>query len=147
MIKQKITPFLWFDNVADEAMKYYTSIFKDSEIISSNPMGGMFRLNGLNFHALNGGPMYKFTPAISFYVDCEDQEEVDYFWDKFSEEGNPNKCGWITDKYGISWQIIPKVFGKLTSSEDPEVRNRVFQAMLKMEKMIVKDLIEAAENK
>src|SRR4051812_44870290 len=104
-MSKKITPFLWFDDKAEEATKFYTSIFKKSKILSSTPMSSTFRLEGQEFMALNGGPHFKFTPAISFFVTCETQKEVDYFWKKLSAGGSIQQCGWLTDKFGVSWQI------------------------------------------
>jgi predicted 3-demethylubiquinone-9 3-methyltransferase (glyoxalase superfamily) len=142
---QKITPFLWFDNNAEEAMIFYTSVFKNSRIDWSNPMTGAFTLDGQEFMALNGGPMYKFTPAISLFINCTDQEEVDYFWETLCEGGTPSKCGWLTDKFGVSWQVIPTILGELMYNSDPEVSQRVVQAMLKMDKLDIAGLKAAAE--
>ncbi len=156
----KITPFLWFDNNAEEAIKFYTSLFKDSKITSitkypdSVPgMGGkvlnaMFELNGQQFMALDGGPMYKFNESFSIYVNCEDQAEVDHLWNKLiADGGEESQCGWLKDKYGLSWQIIPKALGELMGNPDPEKANRVMQCMLKMKKIVVADLEKAAEGK
>lgn len=155
---QKITPFLWFDDQAEEAMNFYTSIFKNSKIININRVGedgpgktgsvmfGNFELEGQPFMALNGGPMFKFTEAISFYVDCADQEEVDYFWEKLTAEGGkPGQCGWLTDKFGLSWQIVPKALPELLSNPDPDKANRVMQAMLTMDKIEVAELETARD--
>jgi predicted 3-demethylubiquinone-9 3-methyltransferase (glyoxalase superfamily) len=161
---QKITPFLWFDNQAEEAMNFYTSIFKDSKIISikrypdgplEEPMKGMegkvltgvFELQGQRFMALDGGPTFKFTEAVSFYIECENQEEVDYFWEKLSEGGDQNaqQCGWLKDKFGLSWQVIPKALSKLMHDPDKEKSNRVLQAMLQMKKIDIAGLEKAAE--
>lgn len=162
---QKITPFLWFDNNAEEAINYYTSVFKESKIISMHrypdnqdgaigPMKdmqgklltGVFELNGQRFMALDGGPIFKFTEATSFYVQCEDQEEVDYYWDKLSAVPESEQCGWLKDKFGLSWQIIPKQLGELMSSSDPKKSMAVTQAMLKMHKIVVADLQSAYDN-
>src|SRR5262249_6562147 len=156
---QKITPFLWFDNNAEEAMNFYLSIFKNSEVISvarcgdagPGPKGAVmtakFRLNGQEFVALNGGPYFKFTEAISFVVDCETQQEVDEFWEKLSEGGEESRCGWLKDKYGLSWQIIPTVLGELLQDKDPEKAKRVMEAMLLMNKIDIKKLKQAYEQK
>ena len=160
---QKITPFLWFDENAEEAVNYYTSIFKDSKIAtvsrydeagaaaSGRPKGSVmtasFQLNGQDFIALNGGPHFKFTEAISFVVNCETQEEVDYYWEKLSEGGDEKAqmCGWLKDKFGLSWQIVPIALGKLLSDPDPEKSQRVMQAMLQMKKIDIEGLKQAYE--
>lgn len=143
----KITPFLWFDGKAEEAAKFYVSIFKKGKIISSSPMMVTFEIEGQKIMALNGGPMYKFTEAFSFYVECKDQKEVDYFWDKLSEEGEPGQCGWLKDKFGLSWQIIPEALGTLMGDEDEKKSERVLQAMLKMKKIKISELEEAYNQK
>ena len=155
---QKITPFLWFDGNAEEAMNFYTTIFKNSRITAvrryseggpapvGSVMTGTFHLDGQDFMALNGGPMFKFSPAISLFVNCESQEEVDYFWERLSEGGRPNRCGWLDDKFGISWQIIPTELGIYLSDPDPKKANNVMAAMLKMDKIDINVLI-AAYNK
>jgi predicted 3-demethylubiquinone-9 3-methyltransferase (glyoxalase superfamily) len=152
----KISPFLWFDNQAEEAMVFYTSIFKNSKVGSVSrygdagpgPKGSVmvasFELDGMPFTALNGGPMFKFTEAISFYVNCDSQEEVDYYWDKLSAGGSPSQCGWLKDKFGLSWQIIPSALPKLLSDPDRAKANRVMQAMLQMKKIDVAALQKAA---
>lgn len=138
---QKITPFLWFNNQAQEAADFYCSIFNDSKVLSANPMMVTFQIEGQKFFALNGGPMFKFTEAISLYVNCETQEEVDTLWDKLiSDGGQESQCGWLKDKYGLSWQIIPKALQTLMSDPDPVKSQNVLQAMLKMKKIIIKDL-------
>jgi predicted 3-demethylubiquinone-9 3-methyltransferase (glyoxalase superfamily) len=142
---QKITPFLWFENQAEEAAKFYGSIFKNSKIISSNPMVVTFELEGQKFMALNGGPQFKFTEAISLFVDCETQEEVDYYWEKLTQGGKESQCGWLKDKYGLSWQIVPGILGKLMGDKDPKKANNVLQAMLQMKKMDIAKLKEAYE--
>ncbi len=136
---QKITPFLWFDNNAEEAMKFYVSIFKDSKILSSTT----FQLNGQEFFAFNGGPHFTFTPAISLFVNCETQQEVDELWEKLSEGGVKERCGWIKDKFGLSWQIIPSILGKLMNDKDPEKSARVRKAMLQMTKIDIRGLKQA----
>jgi predicted 3-demethylubiquinone-9 3-methyltransferase (glyoxalase superfamily) len=129
---QKITPFLWFDKGAEEAAKYYTTVFKNSRIISTSPMLTILELEGLKLMLLNGGPIYKQTEAFSLYINCETQEEIDYFWDKLSEGGSEGRCGWLKDKYGVSWQVIPTLLGKLMS--DPAKSQKVMEAFLKMTK-------------
>lgn len=147
---QKITPFLWYDGKAEEAMHFYLGIFKNGKVISVNRMGTdgpvmsvSFELEGQQFHALNGGPMFQFTPAISFFVDCNTQQEVDELWEKLSEGGSQDRCGWLKDKYGLSWQIIPSILGELLSSKEPGRSDRAMQAMLKMNKIIIADLLQA----
>jgi len=152
---QKITPFLWFDGQAEEAMNFYTSIFKNSKIgrvtrfgaAGPGPKGSVmiasFELNGQEFTALNGGPQFKFTEAISFFVNCETQEEVNELWEKLSAGGKKGQCGWLKDKFGVSWQIIPTALGKLMGDKDPEKSKRVMQAMLKMQKIEIKALQQA----
>jgi len=152
---QKITPFLWFDHEAEEAMNFYVSIFKNSKILSvtrygeGGPAGEVmtatFQLEGQEFMALNGGPDHKFTEAISFFVDCKTQEEVDELWNKLTEGGEAGPCGWLKDKFGVSWQIIPTVLGELLSDSDPVKSQHVMQAMLQMKKIDIKTLQEAYE--
>ncbi|HEY0676794.1 MAG TPA: VOC family protein, partial [Chitinophagaceae bacterium] len=125
-MKNKMYPCLWFNGQAKEAANYYCSIFKDSKIISENPMVVNFELNGNKIMGLNGGPKYKFTPAFSFVIECDTQKEIDFYWEKLGEGGSYNKCGWLDDKIGVSWQIVPSVLGKLMS--DPERSPRVVQA-------------------
>jgi predicted 3-demethylubiquinone-9 3-methyltransferase (glyoxalase superfamily) len=156
---QKITPFLWFDGKAEEAAKFYTSIFKNSKIGSVSrygeggpgPKGAVlsatFELDGQEFIALNGGPQFTFSPAISFFVNCETQEELDEIWEKLCEGGKKNRCGWLQDKFGVSWQVIPTALGKLMSDPDPEKSGRVMKAMLQMEKIDIRGLQQAYENK
>jgi predicted 3-demethylubiquinone-9 3-methyltransferase (glyoxalase superfamily) len=151
--KQKVTPFLWFDNKAEEAMNYYTSVFKKSKIvsISRDPKGrvfsGVFQIEGQNFNVLNGGPMFKFTEAISFFVSCKTQKEVDDLWDKLSKGGEKGRCGWLKDKFGLSWQIIPDTLGELMGDKDPVKAQKVIMAMMKMDKIIIKDLKKAYNQK
>jgi len=146
---QKIVPFLWFDGKAEEAMKFYVSIFKNSKIVRLMPgpngtvMGGTFQLEGQEFYALNGGPQYKFTPAISLFVNCETQQEVDDLWGKLSASKADEQCGWLKDKYGVSWQIIPTVLAKLMGDKNPKKANAAVQAMLKMKKIDIKGLQKA----
>ena len=152
---QKITPFLWFDDKAEEAMNFYVSIFKNSKRgrisrygeAGPGPKGTVmvatFQLEGQEFIALNGGPHFKFTEAISFVVNCETQDEVDAFWEKLSEGGAKGQCGWLKDKYGLSWQVVPTALGKLMSDPNPEKSKRVMTAMLKMTKMDIQGLQQA----
>jgi predicted 3-demethylubiquinone-9 3-methyltransferase (glyoxalase superfamily) len=160
---QKITPFLWFDNQAEEAAQFYTSIFENSEIVnvtrydeagaeaSGRPKGSAmtvaFALAGQEFTAINGGPHFKFTEAISFVVNCGSQEELDYYWEKLSVGGDETaqQCGWLKDKYGLSWQIVPTVLGELLHDSDPEKSQRVMQAMLQMKKFDLAKLKEVYE--
>jgi predicted 3-demethylubiquinone-9 3-methyltransferase (glyoxalase superfamily) len=155
-ITQKITPFLWFDNNAEEAANFYTSIFKDSSIDAKSyygesgpgPKGSVmvvaFTLNGQKFTALNGGPVHKFTEAISFVVNCDSQNEVDHYWNKLLEGGREDQCGWLKDKFGLSWQIVPVRLMELLKDKDEAKRNRVMNAMLKMIKIDIPTLEKAA---
>jgi len=140
---QKIVPFLWFDGKAEEAAKFYVAIFKNSKLLNVTPMSVTFQLEGQQFYALNGGPQYKFTPAISLFVNCETQAEVDDLWKKLSASGSDEQCGWLKDKYGLSWQIIPTVLGKLLGDKNPKKANAALQAMLKMKKIDIKGLQQA----
>ena len=154
---QKITPCLWFDNQAEEAMNHYVSIFKNSKAGSVTRYGGAgpgpkgsvmtasFELEGQQFTALNGGPHFKFTEAISFVVNCATQEEVDELWDKLSEGGQTQQCGWLKDKFGLSWQIVPSVLIELMTDPDPEKTRRVTEAMLQMTKIDIATLRRAYE--
>lgn len=151
---KKITPFLWFDTQAEEAMNFYVSIFKNSKIlgVSRGPDGRAFTvsfdLDGQEFMGLNAGPHHKFNEAISLYVDCKDQGEVDELWNKLiADGGEESMCGWLKDKFGLSWQIIPKQLGEWMGDPDPEKSQRVMQAMLKMQKIIVADLRKAYDGK
>ena len=149
---QTITPFLWFDGQAEEAMNFYVSVFKNSGVVSVNRYGDAgpgkegtvmaceFELEGQPFMALNGGPQFTFTPAISFFVSCETQDEVDMLWAKLAEGGEEGRCGWLKDKFGVSWQIIPTALGKLMGDEDAEKSQRVMQAMLQMDKIDIRGL-------
>jgi predicted 3-demethylubiquinone-9 3-methyltransferase (glyoxalase superfamily) len=140
----KIIPFLWFNNNTEEAIKFYTAIFKNSKIIRLHPMVSTFELEGQRFMALNGGPPFKFTEAISLYVNCETQNEVDYYWEKLlSDGGKENRCGWLKDKFGLSWQIVPTILGKFMSDPDPKRSERVMQAILQMKKLDIKTLQQA----
>jgi predicted 3-demethylubiquinone-9 3-methyltransferase (glyoxalase superfamily) len=140
---QTITPFLWFNDNAQEAMNFYVSIFKNSRIMSVNRSGGTFEVDGQEFIAFNGGPHFSFTPAISLFVNCETQQEVDELWEKLSEGGEKQRCGWVKDKYGLSWQVIPTVLGKLLQDKNAEKAERVRKAMLQMDKIDVKRLQHA----
>jgi predicted 3-demethylubiquinone-9 3-methyltransferase (glyoxalase superfamily) len=152
---QKITPFLWFDGKAEEAVNFYTAIFKNSKIVNimrcgeagpgpkGTVMSATFQLDGQQFMALNGGPMFTFSPAISFFVNCETQEEVDELWEKLSEGGEKQRCGWLKDKYGVSWQIIPSVLGEMLQDKDAEKSNKVMGAMLQMDKIDINILRRA----
>lgn len=155
----KISPFLWFDTQAEEAAKFYVSIFKNSKIVKIARYGEagpgpkvsvmtvVFELDGQEFIALDGGPHFKFTEAISFSVDCKTQKEVDTFWEKLSEGGEQGPCGWLKDKYGLSWQINPTILGEMLSDRDPEKSKRVMQAMLKMKKIDIAGLKKAYDQK
>jgi predicted 3-demethylubiquinone-9 3-methyltransferase (glyoxalase superfamily) len=142
---QKITPFLWFDSQAEEAAKFYCSVFKDSKILHSSPMIVTFEILGQRFMGLNGGPRFKFSEAISFFINCKDQQEVDYYWERLTQGGEESMCGWLRDRFGLSWQIIPDALGELMSSPDPARAQRVMQAMLKMRKIDV-SLLQQAYN-
>jgi predicted 3-demethylubiquinone-9 3-methyltransferase (glyoxalase superfamily) len=140
----RITPFLWFDTNAQEAVQFYASIFKNSKIIQLSPMVSTFELDGLRLMALNGGPTFKFTEAVSFYVSCETQEEVDYFWTALLRDGGKeSQCGWLKDKFGLSWQIVPVILAVLLSGPDKKKSENVLQAMLKMIKLDVEGLKKA----
>ena len=150
---KKITPFLWFDNQAGEAMNFYVSIFKNSKVLSVTPgsngtvMSATFELEGQEFIALNAGPQYKFTEAISLFVNCQAQEEVDELWTKLTDGGGEEgRCGWLKDKYGLSWQIIPSALGELMGDKDPVKAKRVMEAMLKMNKIDISILRQAYES-
>jgi predicted 3-demethylubiquinone-9 3-methyltransferase (glyoxalase superfamily) len=154
---QKITPFLWFDTQAEEAAKFYTSIFKNSQIASVSrygeagpgPKGSVmtvaFKLDGQDFVALNGGPQARFNLAISFVVNCKTQEEVDHFWSKLSQGGKTDRCGWLKDKFGLSWQVVPNILGELLTDKNAKKANRVMEAMLQMDKMEIDKLKQAYE--
>ncbi|MDE3039255.1 MAG: VOC family protein [Nitrospirota bacterium] len=141
----KIIPFLWFDGRAEEAARFYTSIFKNSTIERISEMSATFQLDGQKFIALNGGPQFKFTEAISFFVDCRTQDEVDELWEKLSAGGEPGRCGWLKDKFGVSWQIIPSVLVDMLQDEDEEKSERVMNAMLQMDKIDINGLQLAYE--
>ena len=153
--KQKITPFLWFDGKAEEAMNFYVSIFKNSKVVQltryadagpgpkGTVMSAIFQLEGQEFYALNGGPQFKFSPAISLFVNCETQQEVDELWEKLSAGGKTNRCGWLDDKFGLTWQIIPTTLGKLLQDKDAARANRVMKAMMQMDKIDIARLQQA----
>ena len=154
----KITPFLWFNDQAEEAMNFYVSIFKNSKAGSvtrygdagPGPKGSVmtanFQLEGLDFTALNGGPQFPFTEAVSFVVHCETQQEIDYYWDKLTTGGRPSQCGWLKDKFGLSWQVVPDVLPRLLKDADPKKSQRVMQALMQMTKLDIARLQEAAES-
>ncbi|MDB5259036.1 MAG: hypothetical protein JWO73_244 [Candidatus Taylorbacteria bacterium] len=161
---QKITPFLWFDNQAEEAANFYVSIFKNSKItavtrydkasaeVSGRPEGSAmtvgFELDGQEFAALNGGPIFKFTEATSFVIDCKDQQEVDYFWSKLTADGGEeSQCGWLKDKFGLSWQVVPSGLSDLLGNDDPEKSERAMKAMLGMKKLDIEAMRRAADGK
>jgi predicted 3-demethylubiquinone-9 3-methyltransferase (glyoxalase superfamily) len=160
MIRQKITPFLWYDNQAEEAVNFYVSIFKNSKIgniaryseaaaeAAGRPKGSVmtvtFQLDGQDFMAINGGPVFKFTEAISFMVNCETQQEIDELWEKLSEGGEKSRCGWLKDKYGLSWQIVPAILGELMS--DPVKAASVMKAVLQMDKLDIEVMKQAYEH-
>ncbi|HWA81800.1 MAG TPA: VOC family protein [Fimbriimonadaceae bacterium] len=140
---QKISPFLWFDNQAEEAANLYVSTFKNSRILSASPMVCSFELEGQPFLALNGGPQYRFSEAVSFMIHCESQEEIDWFWDKLSEGGEVQRCGWLKDRFGLSWQVVPTILGTLIGDPDPEKSSRAMQAMFQMTKLDIEALKRA----
>lgn len=154
---QKITTFLWFDNNAEEAVNFYVSIFKNSRVLATTRYGEIgpgpkgtvmtiaFQLDGQEFTALNGGPQFKFTEAVSLVVHCNTQEEVDYFWEKLSEGGEKVECGWLKDKFGLAWQITPDVLLELLEQSDEQKSQRVMKAMMQMKKLDIKGLKQAAE--
>ncbi|MDP9173224.1 MAG: VOC family protein [Planctomycetota bacterium] len=154
---RKITPFLWFDGKAEEAMNFYTSIFKNSKVGNvtrwgdagpgpkGTVMSATFQLDGQDFFALNGGPQFKFNEAISLFVNCQSQVEVDELWEKLSEGGQKGRCGWLKDKFGVSWQVIPTALGEMLRDKDPEKSKRVMQAMMKMDKIDI-NVLKAARD-
>lgn len=150
---QKITPFLWFDSNAEEAMNFYTSVFKEGKILNIQRMSpdgplftGAFTIEGQEFKVLNGGPRYTFTPAISLYVSCDGQDEIDHLWQQLTEGGTESRCGWLVDKFGISWQIIPKNLGALLFNPEKEKAQKAMQAMLQMGKIDIQLLVDAQKN-
>jgi predicted 3-demethylubiquinone-9 3-methyltransferase (glyoxalase superfamily) len=148
---KKVTPFLWFDHQAEEAMNFYVSVFKNSKVLNVHRADGRvmtvtFELDGQQFIALNAGPHYKFTEAISFFINCETQEEVDTFWERLSEGGEKSQCGWLKDKWGLSWQVVPKALTRLMGDPDPVKSKAVLDAMLKMKKIVIADLQQAYDH-
>lgn len=144
MSANPIYPCLWFDGKAKEAAEFYCKIFKNAKITTDTPLVVNFELNGKKFMALNGGPHYQFTPAVSFVVDCEIQEEVDYYWNNLLQDGGrEDRCGWLVDRYGVSWQIVPVILGKLINDPDRKKADRAMQAMLKMVKLDIAELLRA----
>lgn len=153
---KRITPCIWFDNQAEEAAKFYTSIFKNSKIgtithydkasaeVSGRPEGSVltvsFTLDGQDFVGLNGGPIFKLTEAVSFIINCETQDEVDYYWEKLTAGGEEVQCGWLKDKFGLSWQVTPEILNKLIADKDPKVSSHAMKSMLKMKKIVIKEL-------
>ena len=156
-VAQKITPFLWFDGKAEQAANFYVSVFRNSKVLSvtrygeagpgpkGSVMSAVFQLEGQEFYALNGGPQFKFSPAISMFVNCETQQEVDELWEKLSAGGKTNRCGWLDDKFGLTWQIIPTTLGKLLQDKDAARANRVMKAMMQMDKIDIVRLQQAYE--
>ena len=156
---QKITPFLWFDGNAEDAAKFYVSVFKNAKIVTTarygeagpGPKGSVmtvvFELDGARFIGLNGGPQFKFTEAVSFMIDCKTQEEVDYYWEKLSAGGQQQPCGWLKDRFGLSWQVVPAALGEMMSDRDPAKSRRVMEAMLKMNKLDIAALRRACESR
>jgi len=154
-VAQKITPFLWFDGKAEEAANFYVSVFKNSKVVQltrygdagpgpkGTVMSAIFQLEGQRFYALNAGPQFKFSPAISLFVDCETQQEVDELWEKLSAGGKTNRCGWLDDKFGLTWQIIPTTLGRLLQDKDAAKANRVMKAMMQMDKIDIARLQQA----
>ena len=149
----KITPFLWFDGNVEAAMNHYLRIFPNSKVenVSRGPGGAVmsatFRLEGQRFHALDGGPQFKFTEAISLFVDCKTQKEIDELWEKLCEGGQPSRCGWLKDKFGLSWQIVPSVLGELLQGKDREGSKRAMEAMLGMSKLDIEGLQQAYDGR
>jgi predicted 3-demethylubiquinone-9 3-methyltransferase (glyoxalase superfamily) len=142
MSTQKITPFLWFEKGAEEAAKYYCSVFKNAKILDSNPMVTAFELDGLRLNILNGGPQFKLNESFSLVINCDTQEDIDYYWNKLTADGgSESRCGWLKDKYGLSWQVVPSNLGKLMS--DPSKSHRVMDAIMQMNKLDMKKLMEA----
>lgn len=137
----KIYACWWFDGIAKEAADYYCSVFKDSRIVSENPITVVFEINGTKFMALNGGPHFKFTPANSYVITCDTQEEIDHYWVKLGEGGNYRQCGWLDDKFGVSWQIVPTILGELMN--DPQKSQKVMEAFMQMTKFDIQKLINA----
>ena len=148
---QKITTFLWFDNQAEEAIRHYSSIFKNGRVVNELRQGGKlmtatFELDGQQFIALNGGPHFKFSEAISLLVNCDTQQEIDYFWEKLSDGGSKSQCGWLKDRFGLSWQVVPTALGRLVTDPDPKKSKAVWDALMKMSKIVIADLQKAGDS-
>ena len=143
---QKITPFLWYNGNVEEVVNFYTSVFKSSKIISKYPMGATIELEGQQLNLFNGGPMFQFTEAISLYVNCDTQDEIDYYWDALTQGGKESRCGWLKDKFGLSWQIIPAMLGSVLFDSDRKKADAAMQAMLQMGKLDIHALQEAHDN-
>ena len=148
---QKITTFLWFDNQAEEAIRHYSSIFKNGRVVNELRQGGKlitatFELDGQQFIALNGGPNFKFSEAISLLVNCETQQEIDYFWEKLSDGGSKSQCGWLKDRFGLSWQVVPTALVGLVTDPDPKKSKAVWDALMKMSKIVIADLQKAGDS-
>ncbi len=139
----KVTPFLWFEGNMRAAVDFYMSVFKQARVMSTSPMSATFELLGQEFMALNAGPHHKFNEAVSFFVSCDDQAEVDYYWERLSAGGGEQPCGWVKDKFGLSWQVIPRALGRLLADPDRAKAERVMQAMFKMKKIVIVDLEKA----
>lgn len=140
---RRITPFLWFPHSAAEAARFYCTIFNDSRIISSSPQSATFELEGQVIIAFNGGPHYQLNEAFSLYINCETQEEVDYYWEKLAENGKKSRCGWLTDQYGVTWQVIPSMLISALNHTDREKAGHAMQAMMKMSRIVISELEEA----
>jgi predicted 3-demethylubiquinone-9 3-methyltransferase (glyoxalase superfamily) len=140
----KVSPFLWFEGNMQEAVKFYASVFKDARIVSMSPAMATFELLGQKFLALNAHPHDKFNDAISFFIECDTQADVDYYWEKLADGGGERQCGWVKDRFGLSWQVIPNALGRYLMDKDRDKANRVMQAMLKMKKIVIADLDAAA---
>ena len=144
----RVTPFLWYDGQAEEAARHYVAIFKKgSRVTSASPMSASFELEGQPFIALNGGPMYQFTEAVSLFVDCKDQREVDHYWQQLGEGGEPGRCGWLKDRFGLSWQVVPRALGSCLGGKDRAGAQRAMEAMLGMGKLDVARLKAAYAGK
>ena len=148
---QKIITFLWFDNQAEEAIRHYSSIFKNGRVVNELRQGGKlitatFELDGQQFIALNGGPNFKCSEAISLLVNCETQQEIDYFWEKLSDGGSKSQCGWLKDRFGLSWQVVPTALGRLVTDPDPKKSKAVWDALMKMSKIVIADLQKAGDS-
>jgi predicted 3-demethylubiquinone-9 3-methyltransferase (glyoxalase superfamily) len=143
---QKITPFLWYNSNVDEVIDFYTSVFKSLQVISRNPVGATIELEGQQLNLFNGGPLFPFTEAISLYVNCDTQDEIDYYWEALTQGGKESRCGWLKDKFGLSWQIIPAMLGLVLFDSDKKKADAAMQAMLKMGKLDIITLQNAHDN-